>query len=249
MVFIDMHCHIDFYKDEEIEKIIERARKENVGIIVNNSVKTENMSRVMKLAEKYEEVKAGLGIYPIDVLPLNDKEFEKEIEYIRKNKDGIVVIGEVGLDYKEDAEEHDKQKDVFRRFISLSIELNKPIIVHSRKAEGECIQILEEMKAKKVIMHCFSGKLSLVKRIIENKWFLTIPTSVKNSEHFQKVISMTPIKQLLCETDSPYLHPDKKMNNEPANVVESYKKIAEIKGISLNEAEKMIGENYNRLVA
>lgn len=96
-------------------------------------------------------------------------------------------------------------------------------------------------------MHCFSGNRNLVKRIIENKWFLSIPTSVKHSEHFQNLIKITPIEYLLCETDSPFLHPDKLENNEPANVIESYKKISEIKELDLGKVENKIQENYFRL--
>ena len=96
-------------------------------------------------------------------------------------------------------------------------------------------------------MHCFCGKLSLVKRIIENKWYLSIPASVKNTEHFQSVIKITPLNQLFCETDSPYLHPDKKFPNEPAFVIESYQKIAEIKNLTLLEVEEQLEKNYQNL--
>src|SRR3990167_9969538 len=95
-------------------------------------------------------------------------------------------------------------------------------------------------------MHCFSGNMNLVSRIINNNWSLSIPANVKHSEHFQKIVKETPIKQLFCETDSPYLHPDKKFPNEPSNVIESYKKISEIKNLSLAEVEKIIEGNYKK---
>jgi TatD family hydrolase len=140
---------------------------------------------------------------------------------------------------------------LFASFVFLmsidSIKLDKPIIVHSRKAEKECIDILEKNKAKKVIMHCFNGNFNLIKRIIENKWIITIPTNVKHSQHFQKIIQDCPIDQLLCETDSPYLHPDKEYPNQPANVIESYKKIAEIKKIKLSDVESQLESNFNKL--
>src|SRR3989338_2859023 len=246
-MFIDAHNHIDFYRDDEIRGIIGRAREARELVIVNNATNPGNFQRVIDLSKEYKEIKVALGIYPIDALSLSDNEISKQIEFIKENNEKIVAIGEVGLDFKEDQDNWEKQRKVFNKFVELSIELNKPVIVHSRKAELECIAILEKLNAKKVIMHCFSGKLSLVKRIIDNKWTLTIPTSVKNAEHFQKVIEMTPITQLLCETDSPYLHPDKKNNNEPSLIIESYKKIAEIKKISLKEVEKLLEKNYNNL--
>jgi len=245
MVFIDIHCHLDRCKGNA-EDIISRARKANVGIIVNNGVGKETNKKTLELSKKFEEIKAALGIYPIDALKLTDKEIDSEIDFIRKNKDKVVAIGEVGLDLKENRD-LDKQIKNFEKFIRLSMDLNIPIIVHSRKAEKECIEILEKTRTKKVIMHCFSGDFKLVERIKNNMWYFSIPASIKFSEHFQKLAKEIPIEQIFCETDSPYLHPEKKMNNEPALVVESYKKIAEIKGISLRECEIKIEINYNKL--
>lgn len=242
--FIDVHCHLDACED--IEKVIENTEKTSVEIIVAQGVNKESNKKVLELAKKYDVIKAALGLYPIEALKMSDEEINLEIDFIRKNKDKITAIGEVGLDFKE-SDDKERQKSIFSKIIELSIELDKPIIVHSRKAELECIELLEKARAKKVIMHCFSGKFSLVKRIAENDWFLSIPTSVKNSEHFQKIIKEVDINNLLCETDSPYLHPDKKWPNEPANVVESYKKIAEIKGISLEETKSQIFLNYKIL--
>ncbi len=245
-MYIDAHCHIDTQKN--LKELVARARKEGVKIILNNGVNAETNRKTLQLCEKFPEVRAALGIYPIDGLKMSEDEFDKEVEFIRKNKNKIVAIGEVGLDRKENLDNFDEQKENFGKMIKLSLELNKPIIVHSRKAEKECIEMLEEMKAKKVIMHCFSGNLKLVERIIRNKWTFTIPASVKHSEHFQLVIKMTPMEQLLCETDSPFLHPDKKFPNEPALVVESYKKISEIKKMSLEDVEKKFEKNFGKLL-
>lgn len=246
MVFIDVHCHLELCKSE-VERLVGRAKNAGVGIIVNNSVNKNSNRKTLELASKFSEVKAALGYYPVEVINLGEKEFEEEIDFIRKNKDKFIALGEVGLDLKEN-HELEKQKARFQKFIELSIELDIPLIVHSRKAEQEAIEFLEENKAKKVIMHCFSGNFSLVERIIKNGWFMTIPTNVTFSEHFQKIAKDAPIERLFCETDSPYLHPVKgQYDNEPANVVEGYKKVAEIKGITLEECEKKIEENYKRV--
>ena len=239
--FIDVHCHLDMC--ENIKKIIENSRENNVGIIITQGVSFESNRKVLELAEKYPEVKAALGIYPIDALALKDDEINDEIDFIRKNKDKIAAIGEVGLDFKE-GQDFQRQKEIFKKFVKLSISLNIPIIVHSRKAEEECIRILEELKAKKVVMHCFSGKFKLVEQIAENEWFLSIPGNVKHSQQFQNIAEKINIKNLLCETDSPYLHPEKKWLNEPANVIESYKKIAELKSLNLKEVKAKICGNY-----
>ncbi|MEK6926980.1 MAG: TatD family hydrolase [Nanoarchaeota archaeon] len=245
MNFIDIHCHLERY--ENFEKIIENARTRDVKIILAQGINVETNRIVLKLAEKYPEVKVCLGIYPIDALKMSDKEINSEIEFIRKNKNKIAGIGEVGIDFKEDLNEHERQKKVFRKFVQLSMDLDIPIIVHSRKAEKEGIEILEEMKAEKVIMHCFCGNRKLEERIIKNGWYLTIPTSVTRSQQFQERAKNCPIEQLFCETDSPFLHPDKIGENEPANVMRAYEKIAEIRGMKLEEVKKKIWENFEKL--
>ncbi len=244
MTFIDIHSHLEMCQDE----IIDNAKKANVKIILTCGIDIKTNRKALELSKKFPEVKACLGIYPTDSLNLTDKELNEEINFIKQNKNKIIGIGEVGLDQKEkDQSTLEKQKKTFQKFINLARELNIPIVIHSRKAEAEAIELLEKSNYKKIIMHCFNGNLKLVKKIIENGWFLSIPTNVKHAEHFQKVIELTPIEQLFCETDSPFLHPDKKFPNEPANVVESYKKIAEIKKLSLKEVEKKIEENYKKL--
>ncbi|MFA5855728.1 MAG: TatD family hydrolase [Candidatus Pacearchaeota archaeon] len=246
-MFIDIHCHLDLFKEEEIDSLVNSAKKAGVEIIVNNSTNNLIDNQVINYSNKYKQVKACLGSYPIDCLKLSEIEIKNQMDFIKKNKEKIIGIGEVGLDFVE-IHEKDKQIENFRKFIKLAKELDKPIIVHSRKAEEKAIEILEEEKVKKVLMHCFSGNLKLVKRIIENKWYLSIPTNITFSEHFQKVVEISPIEQLFCETDSPFLHPIKgKRPNEPANVVESYKKIAEIKNLKLKQVEEQISKNYKNL--
>ncbi|KHO55087.1 MAG: TatD DNase family protein [archaeon GW2011_AR19] len=244
-MFIDIHSHIDICKD--IDTFIKNAKKKNVKILTAGTSPKSNRE-ILKLKIKYPEIKICLGIYPIDALKISEKEIDSEIEFIKKNKEKISAIGEVGIDLKHAKEDSlETQKENLKKFGNLAKELDIPIIIHSRKAEKECIELLEKLNYNKIIMHCFSGNMKLVSRIINNNWNLSIPANVKHSEHFQKIVEQTPIKQLFCETDSPFLHPDKLRDNEPANVIESYKKISEIKKISLTEVEKKIEENYKRL--
>ena len=160
----------------------------------------------------------------------------------KKNKDNIAAISEVGLDFVN-GESKEQIRD-FEKMIKLTEGLRKPIVVHSRKAELKCIEMLESSKNRKIIMHCFSGKKPLVKRIADNGWFLTVPTIVVRSHQFQDIAKNVPINQLFCETDSPYLSPYKEMQNEPAFIVESYSKIAEIKNMEINEAVNNIYMNW-----
>ncbi len=240
-MFIDIHAHLEMCKDSE--KVIKNAKD---ILIISAGVDEKSNKKVLEFSKKFNNVKCSFGLYPIEALKLSEKELKKELVFVEENKDKIIAIGEIGIDLKE-SPEFEKQKKNFIKIIKLAKKINKPLIVHSRKAEKEVIDILEKEKCKKVVMHCFSGNFKLVKRIIENKWFLSIPTCVKRSEHFQRVILEAPIENLLCETDSPYMHPDGERNNEPRNVIESYKKISEIKNLSLKEVEKKIEENFKRL--
>ena len=186
----------------EIEELFERAKQGDVGVILANGVNMESNKKTLDFTSN-PVVKAALGLYPIDALDLTDSQIEDSINFIRKNANRISAIGEVGLDFKEDLNNWDRQKFVFKKVIDLSIEIDKPLIVHSRKAEKETIEFLELNGAKKVIMHCFNGKISLLARIVKNEWYLTIPTNVTHSEHFQMVIGKIGIHKLIRFAHSP----------------------------------------------
>jgi len=243
-MLIDIHAHLDICKN--LNNLLKEIDKSEINIILNCGVDIKSNRKTLELSEKSSKIKSCLGIYPIDALKLSNSKINEEIKFIKENKNKIIAIGEVGIDLNW-SKEYEKQKKIFEKFINLSKELDKPLIIHSRKAEKEIIEILEKHNCEKVIMHCFSGNLKLVKKIIENKWSLSIPCIVKYSEHFKNIIKITPIEQLFCETDSPFLHPDKEKNNSPINIIESYKKISEIKNISLKKVEKNIEDNYDML--
>ena len=257
-ILVDVHCHLDHvaFKDD-LDKVIERAKKAGMKAIITNGLNPETNRISLKLAEKYEIVKAALGIYPIDALqkeaesgeyPTTKEGFDvdEEIAFIRKNNDKIVAVGECGLDFKS-SEHKEKQIEVFKKMIALSVELEKPIIVHSRKAEQECIETLEQFKTKKIVMHCFSGKVSLVKRVRDNGWFFSVPANIVFSQQFQRLVEEIPLSQLLTETDAPLLSPFRGERNEPAFIAETIKKIAEIKNMDATEVENVIYNNYQRL--
>lgn len=258
-MLIDIHSHLDhcYFKDD-LDKVINNAKKANVKIILTAGINPETNRKAFALAEKYDIVKPCLGIYPIQTLqkeieseeiPLKENKFgiDNEIKFIEKNKKNIVAIGEVGLDYFWVKDKIKEQKELFEKMISLAEKLNKPIIVHSRKAEEDAIGMLKSSKLKKIIMHCFTGKKSLVKKIADNGWFLTAPTCITRSIQFQENIKLVPITQLFCETDAPYLSPYKDKRNEPAYVLEAYKKVAEIKGMELKEVINNVWMNWQKV--
>ncbi|MBN2458423.1 TatD family hydrolase [Candidatus Woesearchaeota archaeon] len=171
---------------------------------------------------------------------------DAEIDLIRSRKDYISAIGEIGLDYKT-GKDKEGQKRLFKRMLALAKELDKPVIIHSRKAEADVIEILEECNAKKVVMHCFCGKKRLLFRAIKNGWYFSVPTNVVRSEQAQFLAREVPLSHLFCETDSPFLSPYPDKRNEPAFVVESYRMVAEIKKQDIAEVGKNVYMNWQRL--
>jgi len=256
-LLVDVHSHLDHpLLIGKIDEIVHRARDAGLKHIIANGINPETNRICLELSRKYDIVKCGMGVYPRNAIkkeiesgeyPLKTDDFDidKEIEFIRKNKNNIAAVSEVGLDFV--GGESKEQIEDFEKMIKLAEELKKPIVVHSRKAELKCIEILESSKNKKIIMHCFSGKKSLVKRIADNGWFLTVPTIAVRSQQFQDIAKNVPITQLFCETDSPYLSPYKGKLNEPAFVIESYSKIAEIKGMDIDEVANNIYMNWQRI--
>ena len=258
-MYIDVHAHLDpyFYTEEQTVQAIKNAEHNGVKIIIANGLNKETNRHALALAKKYPIVKPALGIYPWeammdDVRAGHYKEetikfdVDEEIEFIKKHKNDIIAIGEVGIDQKSEHKTR-KQFEIFERIVELRKEIDKPLIIHSRKAEAEVIALLEKHNAKKVIMHCFSGKKVLWQKIRDNKWYCSIPTNCVRSDHFQELIKFMPITQLFGETDSPFLAPVKDAKNEPANVVETYKMIAKIKKLELKEVENALYQNYQQL--
>lgn len=249
MILTDVHAHLDLIN--RLDKVIYRAKKAGVKAIITAGVNPETNKKTLEISEKYDIVKAALGIYPIDALSRetnkpNIFDVDKEIDFIRKNKDKIIGVGEVGLDYKT-GENKEQQKEVFVKMIELAVELDKPLIVHSRQAEEDVVEILERFDFKKIIMHCFNGNKKLVKKIIENNWFFSVPCNIVKSFQLQYIVKETNLSKLLTETDAPFLSPYPGRQNEPAFVKETIKKIAEIKGLDEEEVSNIIFMNYKNL--
>ncbi|MEM4260529.1 MAG: TatD family hydrolase [Candidatus Woesearchaeota archaeon] len=247
MNLLDVHAHLDYYKtEEEQDSIIENCKKNNVTVITQGTT-IESNRKVLELAKKYNFIKPALGVYPTHCIEYEEKQMNGEFDFIRKHNP--TAIGEVGLDYKEVKNELliKRMKKCFEEFIEISRQKNIPIIVHSRNAELDTIEILEQFDHKKIIMHCFSGRKHHIKRIIENGWSFSIPCNIIKLEHFQNIVKQQELTKIFTETDSPFLSPYPKKKNEPSFVIESLKKIAEIKKLSIEETANIIYNNYQRM--
>lgn len=263
--YFDVHCHLDSerFKDD-LDEVVKRAKEAGVQI-VHSGINPQTNELALKLKEKYN-ILCTFGVYPIDAILQEFPDFYDDDEdsdldrggfdvdeallWIEEHKDDCVGIGEVGLDFKfcKDTEDiKEAQVKNFESIIALAKKLDKPLVIHSRGAELECTEILEKHDCKSVLMHCFSGKKSLIKRGTDNGWFFSVPPVIKRLQHFETLVSIVPIEQLVTETDAPYLSPVFGQRNESKNVTVSVEEIARIKEMDAEEVRKVLCENAKRL--
>ena len=262
MMLVDVHCHLDhaWYK-KDLDKVIENAKKAGVKAIITSGVNSRTNRLILDISKKYDIVQPSFGIYPLDALQkelesgeaegfprdIEGFDIDKEIEWITENKDKCVGIGECGLDFKWGREHEKTQKENFQKVIDLCEKIKKPIIVHTRKAELDVVDMLESSNLKKIMLHCFCGRKHLVKRAADNGWSFSIPPIIVRLQQFQIMAELVNISQILTETDGPYLSPFPGERNEPAFVIETIKKIAEIKKMTPEDTAKNIFMNYQKM--
>ncbi|MBL7051691.1 MAG: TatD family hydrolase [Nanoarchaeota archaeon] len=240
-MLIDVHTHITDKKfDADVEKVIEDS---NCAVIINNGMNVEDNRKTIELSKKFSKVKVALGIHPYDIVRMDEKDIDEEIKFISKQK--IIAIGEIGLDFTY--EEKEKQIKYFKKFLDLAKKMDLPVIVHSRKAENEVLEILKEKKMKRVVMHCFCGELEVALKAERLGYSFSIPPRLVTNKDFQELVKKLSITRILTETDAPYMGAEKGKRNEPGNVRFTIKKMAEIKGMSEEEVENSIFMNYQKL--
>lgn len=260
--YIDVHTHLthqDFIHDQDA--VIKRAVDAGFTAIVVNGLGPKSNRQILEMAKKYPQVKAALGIYPIEavneILP-SDYKFEREhftvkdeIAFIRKMalEKKISAVGECGLDgYHLGPETFSKQEEVFSSLIEIANEADIPVIVHSRKREDYVLSMLADHKATKVNLHCYSGKTQLAVNAAEKyQWCFSIPANLARSHSFQTLVKRLPEECLLTETDAPYLGPEPGKRNEPVNVVGTVEKISTLRQWDLNYTKERIWKNYMRV--
>ena len=254
VMLVDVHAHLDYPVIlGDIDVVLQRAASAGVKAIVANGIDSASNRVVIDLAARYPMIRPALGIYPPDALkveheqeklPFSPIDISAELDFIRSHDP--VAIGEIGMDLSYGKDEA-AQAYLFRKLIQIAKDKDIPVIVHSRKAEPQVIDVLEESKHKKVVLHCFNGRKHLIKRAADLGYSFSIPTNIVRSEHFQTLVGMVHISQLLTETDTPYLSPFRDKSNEPAFVIESVKKIAEVKGMTVEDTANNIFMNYQRM--
>lgn len=259
---VDVHTHLtDKRLISNVDQIILNARNRGVKAIICNGLDMETNRQVLQLAMNYPEIKPALGIYPLNVLQSYVFEEDKikipqfnvkeEIDFIEQQakEKKIIAIGECGLDgYWVPDSTFPEQEEVFLRFIEIAKNNDLPLIIHTRKLEQRAIEILSASNITKVNFHCFGGKVKLAIKAAENfDWCFSIPANARKNQAFAKMLTELPPDKILTETDAPYLSPHSGELNEPANVHGTVELLAELRNWSIEDAQQIIWDNYQRL--
>ncbi|MFA5406202.1 MAG: TatD family hydrolase [Candidatus Nanoarchaeia archaeon] len=242
----DVHCHLtheQFKKD--LPMVIKRAK--NVTIHCAGSCLSDN-ELVLDLAQQYPNIKASLGLYPWDAVALNEAQVDTCLDMIKRHIKEVVSIGEVGLDHHWGKAEADweYQAWVFDKALELAESTNKPVVVHTRQAEAECLELMSHHSVKAII-HSYTGPMKLVPGFLEQGYYFSIPAVVVRSNSFQSLVKQVPVDRLFTETDAPFMAPIIGQRSEPINVKDGLKKIAELKGLTIKQAETALTKNYKEL--
>jgi TatD DNase family protein len=250
-MFIDSHAHLELEDyDKDRDEVVQRAKDAGVEIIVTIGVDLADCRKAVALTDQYDGVYAAIGVHPHDVKSI-DNETYTAIKRLAQN-DKVVAYGEIGLDFYRNLSPREIQ---FRRFgeqLDIAIELDLPIIIHERNAHEETYDILRKWPGKRRgVIHCFSGDAALAKKFLDLGFYISIPGPVtfEKASKIQNVVRQVPLTSLLIETDAPFLtpQPHRGKRNEPAFVVNTAKKIAELKGVSVEEVGQVTSQNTKTL--
>jgi TatD DNase family protein len=254
-MFIDSHAHIDGQEfDGDREEVIQRAHAASVSLILNVGTGDPHsgaFERAVELGRQHESVFTAIGTHPHDARLYNDAAEQKIKNLI--NNEHVIAWGEIGLDFHYDNSPRDVQVEVFKRQLRAARECELPVVIHTREAEAETIDILRsdyEGAQRRGVFHCFSGSRELAQRAIEIGFMISFSGIVtfKKAEDLRDVAKQVPLDRLLIETDCPYLTPIpyRGKRNEPAYVVEVARCLAGLHGVDIEEIGGITSENFNR---
>ncbi len=266
MTLIDTHAHLDFPNfDADRAAVVERARAAGVMAIVNVGADLASSRRAVGLAEQYRTIYAAVGIHPHDAKKLDGAALAELRDLAQHPK--VVAIGEIGLDFYRDLSPREAQRRAFRAQLAWAAKLAKPVIIHDRDAHGEILEILADWATglgdsplagardgsagRLGVLHTFSGDLEMAERAIELGFYISVsgPVTYKNARQLPDIVQALPLDRLLVETDCPFLapYPHRGKRNEPAYVRLVAERVAELKGIPVDELAMATTANAQHL--
>jgi len=254
---VDSHAHIGGEEyDADRNEVIERARAAGVSAILNigsGEPASGVFERAIEVAEQYEDVYAAIGVHPHDAL-LFDEGVAAHLEQLLGGSSRVVALGEIGLDYHYDHSPREVQRKVFARQLRLARDLALPVIIHSREADMETIEILRaewQGSVRGGVMHCFGGSAQMAEDALQLGMMISFAGNItfKNAGNLRDGARHVPLERLLIETDCPYLTPApfRGKRNEPARVVEVVRQLAQLKNIPVEEIGRITTTNFSHL--
>ncbi len=251
--FVDTHCHLDDEKfSEDTAEVVARAETVGVRRIINFGGDIAHSEAVVELAGKFDGLFAGVGIHPEEIAGFEKSWLERVVELTANEK--VVAIGEVGLDYywEKDSDARILQQKIFIEQLDIARQLNLPVCIHEREAHGDALKILKnEAKGLRGVMHCYSGSLEMAREIWKLGWLIGVdgPLTFKNAAKLPEVVKAAPRDMILLETDAPYLAPtpNRGKRNEPSFLIDVAKKLAEIRGETLENVAQYTTANAENL--
>ncbi len=251
---IDTHCHLDMSDySADLDKILESASSQHIKRIITIGINITSSKNAVKLAHKYQQVSATIGIHPHDVGLLQEADYLLLEKIYDDHKKNIVGFGEIGLDYFKNYSDPTKQRYHFRKQLDMARNLKLPVIIHNRDADNDILKILRETKPLEYggIMHCFSGDYTYACKILDLGMLISIPGIItfKNSTKLQDVARKIPLTSMVLETDGPFLapHPFRGKRNEPSYLIHTAMKIAELRQIDVNLVANHTTTNAERI--
>jgi TatD DNase family protein len=249
---VDSHCHLDDPKfDEDREQVIERARAAGVErmLAIGTGSGPPDLEVAVRLADRYPFLFATIGVHPHDAAKATEETFARLRELAAHPK--VLAIGEIGLDYHYDFSPRDVQRDVFERQLALAAEAGKPIVIHTREAWDDTLAAIRALPHGG-IMHCFTGDPAQARQALDRGFHLSFGgvLTFPKAESLREAARLTPGDRLLVETDCPYLAPvpHRGKRNEPAFVVETVRKLAEVRSTGVEAIAGLTTSNFDRLL-
>ncbi|MGB1310717.1 MAG: TatD family hydrolase [Leucothrix sp.] len=245
---IETHCHLDYLESDALAGTIQEAKEVNIQRIITIAVSPDNLDTVMGITQQHEMVWGTQGIHPHDADQYSDEVDQRIRDNVVNEK--IVAVGEIGLDYYYDHSDRAKQRDAFERQLQIAIDLDMPIVVHTREADEDMQAILQNfvgMMPKRGVIHSFTSGIDLAKYCLDQGFHLGFNgiSTFKTAENVREVVDVTPVDKILFETDAPYLTPVpyRGKPNEPKYLPFIAENIATVKNIPLDELLPQVWQN------
>lgn len=247
-MLIDSHAHLEMEEfEKDLEAVVRRAKESGVEYIFTVGTEAKDWKRALEIANAHPRIYAILGVHPHNAKEIDERTYSTLKELCRSEK--VRAYGEIGLDFFRNRSPRDVQIRRFREQIGLARELLLPIVVHDRDAHKETLDILKSEKANQCggIIHCFSGDYKMAKECIDMGFYISVPGTItfKNAAEFQEIVRILPLDSLLVETDAPFLAPVpfRGKRNEPGFVRHTARKVAELKGMTLEKVAEVTTRN------